>query len=112
MIFSSMTYDPNPVPVTYTDDELRKIIQEYVTSNPEFSFRSICNHIVYKAKAEQKCKDAETTQYSSSEISPAVGTEISKILWNLIWERKIIIDFMYNQYASNYSNDTRFLVIT
>lgn len=112
MIFSSMTYDPNPVPVTYTDDELHKIIQEYITFNPEFSFKSLCHHIVCKAKAEMKCENAETTQYSSSEINPAAGTKISKLLWELIWEERLIIDFMYNQYASNYPNDTRFLVIT
>lgn len=111
MIFSSMTYDPNPVPVTYTDDELREKIREYTTSVSEFTFKSLCNYIVHEAKAEKKCENAETTQYKSSEINPAAGTKISKLLWELIWKKRLIIDFMYNQYVSTYPNDTRFLVV-
>ncbi len=106
-----MTYDSNPVPVTYTQEELKHIIKDYIKDvNSEFSFRGLCYHIVQKAISEGKVRDASTTQYSSRELNPFSSIEVSKCLWEFIWDKKIFIAFGENPYVAHYSNDTRFVV--
>ncbi|CCX57297.1 unknown [Bacteroides sp. CAG:1060] len=104
-------YNPNPVPITYTPDELAIVISDYLEEvKTEFSFKSICSFILDKAIAEGKVKDSHNTQYSSKEISPLSSIEVSRYLWKLIWEKKIFIAFGDNPYAAHYNNDTRFII--
>lgn len=106
-----VTYDSNPVPVTYTQEELRQVIDSYLKEvDTEFSFRGICSYIVDKALKEGKVRDASHTQYSSREMSPLSAIEVSKCLWELIWDKKIFIAFGENPYAAHYAGDTRFVV--
>lgn len=106
-----MTYDSNPVPVTYTQEELRQVIDDYLKGvTTEFSFRCLCSHIVEKAIKEGKVRDASHTQYSSREMSPLSAIEVSKCLWELIWDKRIFIAFGENPYAAHYSGDTRFVI--
>lgn len=66
-----ITYDSNPVPVTYTQEELKLVIYNYLKDvTKEFSFRGLCSYIRDKAIAEGKVRDASHTQYSSREMSP------------------------------------------
>ncbi len=45
-----VTYDSNPVPVTYALEELRQVVVSYLKEvDTEFSFRGICSYIVDKA---------------------------------------------------------------
>lgn len=54
-----VTYDSNPVPMTYTREELRQVIDDYLKGvTTEFSFRCLCSHIVEKAIKEGKVRDA------------------------------------------------------
>ena len=106
-----MTYDSNPVPVTYTQEELRQVIDDYLKGvTTEFSFRGICSYIIDKAIKNGKVRDASHTQYSSREINPLSAIEVSKYLWELIWAKKIFIAFGDNPYAAHYSGDTRFII--
>ncbi len=106
-----VVYNSNPVPVIYTKEELEKVIDEYLQSvQTEFSFRSLCSHIIERAIKDEKVTDAKNTQYGSREMSPLSAIEVSKYLWNLIWDRKIFIAFGENPYASHYNNDTRFII--
>lgn len=106
-----MTYDPNPVPVTYTQEELRQVVDSYLKEvDTEFSFRGICSYIVDKAIKEGKVRDASHTKYSSREMSPLSAIEASKCLWEQIWDKKIFIAFGENPYAAHYSGDTRFVI--
>ena len=106
-----MTYDSNPVPVTYTPEELEQVIADYLMNvDMEFSFRGLSYHIVQKAIEEGKVRDAKTTQYSSRELNPIYAIEVSKCLWKLIWNKKIFIAFGENPYIAHYNNDTRFVV--
>lgn len=50
------------------------------------------------------------TRYSSREMSPLSAIEVSKCLWELIWDKKIFIAFGENPYAAHYAGDTRFVV--
>lgn len=104
-----ITYDSNPVPVTYTQEELRQDIDNYLKDvTTEFSFRGLCSYIIDKAIAEGKVRDASQTQYSSREINPLSAIEVSKCLWDLIWDKKIFIAFGENLYMAHYAGDTWF----
>lgn len=106
-----MTYNPNPVPVTYTQEELKQVIDVFLKEvTTEFSFRGLCSHIVEKAIKEGKVRDASHTQYSNRELSPLSAIEVSKCLWELIWDKRIFIAFGENPYAAHYAGDTRFVI--
>ena len=106
-----VTYDPNPVPVTYTQEELRQVIEDFLKEGTtEFSFRGLCSYIVDKAIKDGMVRDASHTQYSSRELSPLSAIEVSKCLWELIWDKKIFIAFGENPYAAHYAGDTRFVI--
>ena len=106
-----ISYDPNPVPVTYTAEELWKKIDEFIkVVNTEFSFKGVCQYIVDCAIKEGKVRDPEHTQYSSRELNPLSSIEVSKYLWELIWAKHIYIAFGDNPYAAQYNGDTRFVI--
>lgn len=106
-----MTINYNPVPVDYTDEELRIIVEEYIiVQKSEFSFKGICRHVLQKAMDEGRTVDSRNTQYESNELKASDGIRVSNILWDLIFERKIIIAFGNNPYRSMpYGTDTRFV---
>lgn len=102
-----MTCDPNPVRLTYSEDELRKLIGDYIQErNGEFSYKSICSFILLHAIDEGKVPNADHTQYSSSELNPISGMMVSKIIWELIWNKQIFILFGKNLYGGGYDDDT------
>lgn len=47
---------------------------------------------------------------SSREMSPLSAIEVSKCLWELIWDKRIFIAFGENPYAARYAGDTRFII--
>lgn len=106
-----MIYDSNPVPVTYTQEELSQVINDYIDGvSMEFSFKGLCYYIIEKAISEGKVRNASNTQYSSREMNSLSSIEVSKYLWQLIWDKKIYIAFGENPYAAHYKGDTRFIV--
>ena len=106
-----MTYNSNPVPVAYTPEELEQVITDYLKNvDLEFSFRGLCYYIVQKAIEEGKVRDEKTTQYSSRELNLISSIEVSKCLWRLIWDKKILIAFGENPYVSHYNGDTCFVL--
>ena len=106
-----MTINYNPVPLDYTDEELRTVVEEYIAAQKlEFSFRRLCHSVLRRAMDEGKTVDSRHTQYESTELKSSDGDRISRILWNMIYERRIIIAFGENPYLSTYcNNDTRFI---
>ena len=103
-----MTYDPNPVSLTYSEEELRTIIEQYISAQDyEFSYKSICHYVLDKAKQEGKVPNAGCTQYSSSELNPFSGIVVSRLLWEMIWEKKIFVAFGANPYQGGYPEDVR-----
>lgn len=107
-----LRYDMNPIPVEYTEGEMREKVLSYIDNcKSEFSFRQLSNYIINNAKDEQKVKNAPLTQYSSNEMDPASSILLSRILWELIWNRKIFIAFGENPFSAHYAGDTRFVAI-
>lgn len=107
-----MTINYNPVPLDYTDAELRTVVEEYIAAQKsEFSFKRLCHSVLHRAMDEGKTVDSRHTQYESTELKSSDGNRISRILWDMIFERRIIIAFGDNPYLSTYANDTRFVKI-
>lgn len=99
----------NPVPVTYDDRELKELIDKYLSDiEGEFSYHGVCRYVVNEAKRNNRVEGAPNTKYTSNEISIPDGIRISKILWEKIWNKEIIIAFGENKYRANYLGDTRF----
>lgn len=41
----------NPISVTYSDERLRTIVEEYITmQKQEFTFKDLCSYVLYWAK--------------------------------------------------------------
>jgi hypothetical protein len=105
-------YTSNPIPIEYTEEEMKKKVLEFIINvDGEFSFRSLSNFIVQTAMNEQRVKDAAHTQYSSDEMDPFSSILLSKILWGLIWDKKVFIAFGENPYMAHYVGDTRFVAV-
>lgn len=105
-------YNPNPIPVEYTEGEMRERVLSYLDNGRlEFSFRQLSSYIINLAKEEQKVKNASQTQYGSNQMDTASSILLSRILWELIWDKKIFIAFGDNPYASHADGDTRFVVV-
>ena len=105
-------YNSNPVPVEYTEEEMKEKVLTFINDRKgEFSFRTLSNFIVQTAMNEQKVKDAAHTQYSSNEMDPLSSIQLSKILWELIWDKKVFIAFGENPYMAHYAGDTRFVAV-
>ena len=105
-------YDSNPVPVEYKEHEMREKVLSFISEDrTEFTFKTLSDFIVQTAMKEQKVKNAAHTQYSSNEMDPMSSILLSKILWELIWDKRIIIAFGENPYVAHYAGDTRFVVM-
>lgn len=98
----------DPVPVTYDNQELEELIDKYLSDiNGEFSYLGVCHYVVNEAKRNNRVEGAPNTKYSSSDISIPDGIRISKLLWEKIWDKEIIIVFGENKYRANYPGDIR-----
>ena len=107
-----MTINYNPVPLDYTDEELRTVVEDYIAAQKsEFSFKRLCLYVLHRAMDEGKTVDSRHTQYESNELKATDGIRISRILWDMIFERRIIIAFGDNPYLTTYGNDTRFVKV-
>ena len=103
------TSDPNPVPVTYDDQELLRIVDKCLSeTDGEFSYKGVCRYVVNEAKRNDKVEGAPHTKYSSSDISIADGIRISRILCEKIWNKEIFVAFGDNPYRGVGKDDTRF----
>ena len=105
-------YNSNPVPVEYTEEEMKEKVLAFIKNvEREFSFRTLSNFIVQTAMNEQKVNDAAHTHYSSNQMDALSSIQLSKILWDLIWDKKVFIAFGENPYMAHYAGDTRFVAV-
>ena len=106
-----MNYDPNPVPVLFSNSELAEHVEgiiDKLDNGDEISFNQICSQVIQMAESEGKLKP--DTQYSSSEISCSDQERISSIMWNLILDRKVYTIFGSYRWFARREEDTIFVV--
>ncbi len=96
------------LPLKCSDDELRSIVEDFIEqSDFDFIFNSLCCYIIDLAKQKDLFDKEPNTKYNEIEL---VGTDIKRInliIWDMIWSRKIIIDFSKDKYTGN--NDYKFI---
>lgn len=96
----------------YEDKELLDLIKDYINKKIEakedyFTYFTLCKSILNKADRDNRLIDKDPeTYYTSPSLAPSEYTRISRLLWKLILDGKIFVDFSNNAYIAHYENDT------
>jgi hypothetical protein len=78
----------NPISVTYTDQQLRILIEEYVAmQRSEFTFRGLCSYILYRAMEEGRT--ANKGIYESDQLEQKDSDRVRGILDKIVAEGRI-----------------------
>jgi len=96
-----------------SDDILKELINSFVKErNASFTFNDLYHHLKSKAKANDYLKKESNVVYRSFEFSGDVIESMSKMLWDLIWEKKLMIDFSTGStYGMQSDKDFRFIPV-
>lgn len=113
MSYQITVYGDHQFDLKYEDKELLEIIEKYICDKKThgemyFTYYTLCRFILYKAKEDNKLEGVDSnTYYESPNISQKELTRISRLLWDLILDRKIFVDFSNNAYMAHIGgNDT------
>ena len=78
----------NPIQVNYTDKELRILIEEFIVmQRSEFSFKSLCSYILYRAMEEERT--VGKCLYDSNQLEQKDSERIGAILDKIVSEGRI-----------------------
>lgn len=78
-----------PISVTYSDEKLRILVEEYITQQKkEFTFKSVCSFILYRAMEEERT--ANTGLYESDHLAFDDSKRISVVLEKIIQEGRVV----------------------
>lgn len=92
----------NPISVTYSDEKLRILVEEYITMQKhEFTFKDLCSYVLFLGKEEGKT--ANIVLYDSNQLDAADCERISVILRKIISEGRLTYD------AASFADDTLFI---
>lgn len=95
-----MAINVNPITITYSDERLRTLVEEYITmQRHEFTFKDLCSYVLHWAKEEGKTATAGL--YESNQLSPADCERTSNIL------RKIVIEGRLTCGTDSFVDDTQ-----
>lgn len=112
MSYQITAYGDHHFGLKYNDEELLKIIGKYICDKKEhgemyFTYYTLCRFILNEAIRNNALEGVEpNTYYESPNISQKELTRISRLLWDLILDRIIFVDFSNNAYMAHISNDT------
>lgn len=104
-------FGTSQIPLLYTAEELNRAVELVIELIPaSFTFGQLCNAIIDRADSEGKLKKEPHTQYSSIQLTKDDTNKLSYMLWQLIWEKKLIISFESN-FQSTDNKDFRFVKV-
>lgn len=84
-----MTNNNNTVSVTYTDAELRNLVEEYITQQKnEFTLKGVCSYILYWAVEDGKIAN-DNSLMESNELSNCDQERVNKFLKAIIADGRI-----------------------
>jgi len=113
MSYQITAYGDHQFDLKYKDEKLLEIIENYICDKKThgemyFTYYTLCRFILYKAKEDDALEGiAPNTYYESPNVSQKELTRISRLLWDLILDRKIFVDFSNNAYMAHIGgNDT------
>lgn len=113
MSYQITAYGEHHFGLKYKDGELLEIIKKYICDKKEhgemyFTYYTLCRFILNIAIKNDALEGIEpNTYYESPMISQKDLTRISRLLWDLILDRIIFVDFSNNAYMAHIGgNDT------
>lgn len=84
-----MASNNTTISVTYTDQQLRILIEEFIAmQRSEFTFKGVCSYILYRAMEEGRTASKEI--YESNQLEQNDIERVSIILDKIIGEGRII----------------------
>ena len=82
----------NPITLTYSDPELRILVEEFVAQQKtEFTFKSLCSFILYWAMEEWKTVGNGSANRESNELQESDQERVSHILESIAKDGRIAI---------------------
>ncbi len=93
-----MSNNNNPVSVSYTDAELRNLVEEYITQQKEeFALKHVCSYILYWAVEDGKVAEAKSL-IESNELYPNDQERVKGVLGTIVADGRIE-DRLYEKYT-------------
>ena len=84
-----MAIHNNQVSVTYTDAELRKLVEEYITQQKsEFTLKGVCSCIFYWAVEDRKVAEHKSL-IKSEELNSKAQERVIKVLNAIIEDGRV-----------------------
>lgn len=86
-----MTNNDNQIAVTYTDEKLRILVEEYITQQKtEFTFKGVCAYILYWAMEDGKVTK-QSPLCEGNRLVQADCDRISQVLAKIVSEGRIAV---------------------
>lgn len=113
MPVSFSVYGTTNFSLGYEDEELRAKINGYIQAQKKegyFTYLKLCNYLLRVALQENRVPERRAdTYYESPALTAKAYQRVSKMVWELIWAKRVYIDFYKNEYVSLMgNNDTTF----
>ena len=87
-----MSLNNNPIAVTYTNAELRSLVEEFILQQKkEFTFKSLCSFILYWAMEEGKTAGNGNAVSESNELQESDQDRVRCILESIVKDGRIVI---------------------
>lgn len=82
----------NLISVTYSDSELRILVEEFITKQTkEFTFKSLCSFVLYWALEEGKTVGEDGVLCGSNELHQSDQDRVRSILDSIVKDGRIAI---------------------
>ena len=86
-----MTNNNNQVSVTYTDAELRNLVEEYITQQKsELTLKGVCSYVLYWAVEDGKVTESRSL-IESDEMQTSDQDRVKRILEAVITDGRIAV---------------------
>lgn len=106
-------YSQEPLSLQYSNEELLGKISEYISklTSIHFTYLQLCDFILSKADEDNKLGKKQNTIYLNPKLSSSDYSRISILLWQMIMNGDICIDFYVNPYRGGIKDDTTFIIV-
>ena len=85
-----MTTNANPIAVDYSNEELRLLVEEYLSmQKAKFSLQGVCSSVLYWAMEEGRTGGASNTIYESNQLRESDCERIRQILESIVKDGRI-----------------------
>ena len=91
-----MNFDSNPIHVLYDNETLKHLVLVIISNNDSLSgttFLNLCHQVKQQAIRDKAIADLENTVYTSEQLAPEEQVRVSRVLWELIWDKKVFLLF-------------------